>query len=77
MSLDFRTHRLWDSFSSVHMRVALIIGALLIAPVVTGAKPWERAGDCERAPVASPRAPARVDDGTLPTASPVSRPDAG
>ncbi len=77
MSLDFRTHRLWDSYSSVHLRVALIIGALLIAPVVTGAKPWERASNCEPAPVSTPRAPTRDTDGALPSVSPVSRPDAG
>ncbi len=76
MSLDFRTHRLWDSYSSVHLRVALIIGALLIAPVVTGAKPWDRASGCECAQAETPRLPPRSTDGAIPANRPLREPDA-
>ena len=80
MSLDFRTHRLWDSYSSLHLRVALIVGALLIAPVLTGARPWETRCElaAERVPtIRSPGVPPAADPDASVPASPVTLPAAG
>lgn len=69
MSLDFRTHRLWDSYTTVHLRVALIIGALLIAPILTGARPWDTAACEVDTPKPSVSRPLVNDPSTrLPTA---------
>jgi hypothetical protein len=50
MTLEFRTHRLWDSYTTVHFRVALVMAALLVAPIITGARPWQE--NCSPAAVA-------------------------
>lgn len=60
MTLEFRTHRLWDSYTTVHLRVALVVAALLIAPVVTGAKPWQ--SDCSSTGAPAPRVEAQEAD---------------
>ena len=40
MTIEFRTHRRWHTFSTIHQRVALVLVVLLLIPVVTGARPW-------------------------------------
>ncbi len=74
MSLDFRTHRLWDSYTTVHLRVALIIGALLIAPVLTGARPWDAACEVDTAKPGVSRPLATEPSTRVPTVPGSSQP---